>query len=380
LALQGTLEDFPIADIFQLIGQQRKTGILVLNSDPEEVRVFFHEGRIFRAQPVDRKKTDLLGDMLVRAKLINVHQLEEALEAQKTNLKRIGEILVDAEALDRETVQKVATLQTCETVYALFNWKSGTYRFDPGKLEIATDLPDPIPAENVLMEGFRRVDEWPMILKNVPSLDIVFERVVDLDLPGAGLKKKKKDKYIGDNERAVYEFVDGRRTTQEVVDQALLGEFEACKALWNLMNAGAVRKAGAGTGVHEAEEEEIMAVLPGMFFRGVVGAVFTLVVVILVGGAVLGLMQVTEEGGAAGAGQRPLVDEGCKLLVAEAQRARITRALEAYAFRHSEYPEQLEALLEESDLDEEDLAYPWSSPYVYERDERRGFFLLNPKH
>ena len=33
MALKGTLKDFSLADIFQLIGIQRKTGVLTLKND-----------------------------------------------------------------------------------------------------------------------------------------------------------------------------------------------------------------------------------------------------------------------------------------------------------------------------------------------------------
>ena len=36
MALEGTLKDFSLADIFQLIGLQRKTGILTLQSELED--------------------------------------------------------------------------------------------------------------------------------------------------------------------------------------------------------------------------------------------------------------------------------------------------------------------------------------------------------
>ena len=39
MALEGTLRDFSLADIFQLIGLQRKTGVLTLNGSDDTVTV-----------------------------------------------------------------------------------------------------------------------------------------------------------------------------------------------------------------------------------------------------------------------------------------------------------------------------------------------------
>ena len=44
MALSGTLKDFGIADIFQLIGQQQKTGVLHLTDRDEEVHVAIGRG------------------------------------------------------------------------------------------------------------------------------------------------------------------------------------------------------------------------------------------------------------------------------------------------------------------------------------------------
>ena len=49
MALSGTLKDFGIADIFQLIGNQQKTGALVLKNGAEEVEIGFAEGNIVSA-------------------------------------------------------------------------------------------------------------------------------------------------------------------------------------------------------------------------------------------------------------------------------------------------------------------------------------------
>src|SRR5262249_56079560 len=91
MALAGTLKDFGIADILQLIAQQQKTGVLHLRSKDQEVKVGFVEGAIVSAESATRKKRDLFGHLLVRAELITEAQLEMALETQKRSLQRLGD-------------------------------------------------------------------------------------------------------------------------------------------------------------------------------------------------------------------------------------------------------------------------------------------------
>src|SRR5262249_43963536 len=66
MALHGTLEDFSLADIFQLVGIQRKTGILTLKNSHETITIFFHNGMIIGADTSPKKLEDRLGKVLVK--------------------------------------------------------------------------------------------------------------------------------------------------------------------------------------------------------------------------------------------------------------------------------------------------------------------------
>ena len=51
IALHGNLRDFGIAEVFQLIGQQRKTGTLVVGEGARSILLVFDEGRVVRGGP-----------------------------------------------------------------------------------------------------------------------------------------------------------------------------------------------------------------------------------------------------------------------------------------------------------------------------------------
>ena len=50
MALKGTLKDFSIADIFQLIGQQQKTGSLYITHEEQISHVMFDQGNVVIAR------------------------------------------------------------------------------------------------------------------------------------------------------------------------------------------------------------------------------------------------------------------------------------------------------------------------------------------
>ena len=67
MALKGTLKDFSLADIFQLIGIQHKTGVLTLKNDKEVVTVSFVEGNVVSADALHRRLEDRIGTVLVKS-------------------------------------------------------------------------------------------------------------------------------------------------------------------------------------------------------------------------------------------------------------------------------------------------------------------------
>ena len=95
MALEGTLKDFSIADIFQLIGYQRKTGILTLKNADEVITVSFVNGEVVWSDSLKKRLEDMLGYVLVKSGMISEEKLEEALQIQKETLQRMGNILVN---------------------------------------------------------------------------------------------------------------------------------------------------------------------------------------------------------------------------------------------------------------------------------------------
>jgi len=262
VALKGTLKDFGIAEILQLIGQQAKSGVLHLESRDDEIHITMADGNVVRAESAGRKAREKLGGLLVRAELITPQELELALDIQKRTLRRLGDILVELGYVSVVDLREMTALQTTETVYKLFHWKSGTYAFEPGEVEWDPETVTPLRAESVLMEGFRQVDEWPLVRKKISSMSMTFERLRALEperqrpireeevdaalgaLDGPGPLDDddeggdKAELALGRNERRVYELAIEDRPVTAIVDLSRLGEFETCKALQNLVNLG----------------------------------------------------------------------------------------------------------------------------------------------
>ena len=373
MALAGTLKDFGIADILQLIAQQQKTGVLHLRSKDQEVKVGFVDGAIVSAESVSKKKRDLFGHMLVAAELITEAQLELALETQKRSLQRLGDCLISQGVLTKDQYRRMAQLQFNETLYRLFTWKTGTYEFEQGPVHHDTHDLDPVRAESVLMEGFRMVDEWPVIRKRIPRYDLVFASGKFLPPDGGPVESAGEFASIGPSERRLYALVNGYRDVRKLIDLSCLGEFETCKALCNLANLGHV-SALMPVGEPDLPEDDIGL---GDRVRGALGRLAVSMVVLAgIVGVVLGTqLNPWAVRSSAGAG---FAEGVLRQQISRAQVSRIEGALAVYRLERGEVPTSLDALVDQGLLSSTDVQFPWAERYYYRRLGPQEFILLPP--
>ena len=182
MALAGSIKDFGLPDIFQLIGLQRKTGTLTLKDKDkaETVTVTFEEGQVVNADTSAKRLEGRLGSLLVKQGHISKERMDEALQKQKATLQKLGHVLVSDGYLKGEVLKKALTVQVSTTVFKLFRWKVGDYNFE-AQDKVVWDRShfDPMSADFILMEGIRMLDEWPIIEKKITSFNLIFRPVVD---------------------------------------------------------------------------------------------------------------------------------------------------------------------------------------------------------
>ena len=254
MALEGTLRDFSLADIFQLIGLQRKTGVLTLRGKDDTVTVTFLDGKVVGADSLNRRLENRLGTVLLRTGTLTQDQLNRALEIQKETLQRLGFILTHYGIISADSLKHAIQLQILQIVYRLFRWKDGDYHFSQETtIEYDRDNVVPITAESILMEGARMIDEWPIIEKRIRSYDMVFrKKVSDQEIVVVGAEDADEVDFnpeeprsrrrvagekirISQEEKQVYNIVDGKMTVGDMVEMSGLPEFDTNKALYELL-------------------------------------------------------------------------------------------------------------------------------------------------
>src|SRR4029453_12239032 len=154
MALEGTNKDFGLPDIFQLIGLQRKTGTLTLQSDKEQVTVTFESGMVVMADSSAKRLEDRLGHVLVKQGKLSAQRLEEALQTQKATLQRLGHILVTSNAITAKELRDALQVQVSQIVFKVFRWRDGEYLFAPtDAVDYDRDNFAPMSADFILLEG-----------------------------------------------------------------------------------------------------------------------------------------------------------------------------------------------------------------------------------
>ena len=378
MALQGTIRDFGLPDIFQLIGLQRKTGILTLinDKDKESVTVTFENGMVVMGDSSERRLEDRLGNVLVKQGKISRERLEEALSVQKQTLQRLGHILASSSAITTRDLRDALQVQVSQIVFRVFRWRDGRYQFNAAdSVDYDRENFVPMSTDFILMEGIRMVDEWPIIEKKIPSFDMVFRPVVDPSQievgDGAGSEgsgsagrvaasSTGRIRLAADEER-VFRKVDGVRTVQGIIDVTGSGEFEVCRTLFDFLNRNLIASAGRGsaTEADEAEAEGTGSALPGY-------AVAVLVSALALAGL---LVQHRAPFAVTGLGSvLPGTYDVVKDAVLRSRLTRLERAIEAWRATHGRPPTSLDELVAAGLVEPEYLVDPWERRIRYEAD------------
>ena len=175
MAFQGSLTELHLPDIIQLVSVSGKTGVFHLEDKAHHGRIWLADGKIVHAE-VD----ELAGE---------------------------------------------------EAVYALAIWRTGEFRFEAGA---------PVPRvsiqksnTNLLMEAARRLDEWRVLSKKIPSVDLVPEFVI--------LESREGQINLNTMEWLLLSKIDGQRSVKQIAAAARMGVFDTAKLLYGLVATSLIR-------------------------------------------------------------------------------------------------------------------------------------------
>jgi hypothetical protein len=370
VALRGNLKDFGIADVFQLIGQQRKTGILEFSGPEERVRLIFDRGAIVSAFPVGSRPHAALGEMLVRCGLLTRERVDHLHRECEASARALPRLAVARGWMREGEIDAIEDLLTRETIFSILCWSSGSFDFRAEEVEHDRELNRLLGAEQILMDGLRMVDEWQSFAEFVPSEDLIFRRVghfEDYRQRASGEARRQPEAA----ERLFF-MIDGRLPVRRIIDLSLLGTFDATRILADLRRARVIEPLDA-TGVRHLRRRQRPAVLRRPQVQGWLAALFPLTLLLLT--ANLTNREVPD---AAGDGAFSIRSAPLETARATHTSRRVRRALEVFRFADGRWPRDLAELEERGILAANALAPAGGRPYYYIHRED-GALLLAPE-
>jgi hypothetical protein len=148
----------------------------------------------------------------------------------------LGDALLQSGLIDDEQLKGALARQSSELIYEVLRWPKGWFEF---RIAIAPTLARMaklgLPVASVVMEGFRRVDEWRLVEQGLGSFEsklvrdpvaIDALRIDDLARP----------------ERIVLEAIDGDRSVRGIIAASHMSSFDACRILLQFLEARIVRR------------------------------------------------------------------------------------------------------------------------------------------
>ena len=202
----GFLGDMGVVDLLQTIEIGRKTGILTLKNGPQEGKIYFRSGKV-----------------------------------------------VDAE---------MGKLHGEKAIYRFLVWADGNFEIDFVNHDRADAID--VSTQGLLMEGMRRVDEWGLMLEQLPPLQSRF----DIDYREFASRLAE----IPDEVNSILRLFDGQRTLMEIVDASDFGDLEALNIISKLFFEGLIYDVTVQTSSDEQAVERVHSWLEQPLAAGVVDA------------------------------------------------------------------------------------------------------------
>jgi len=175
MAFQGSLKELPLPDIIQLVSVSGKTGKFTLTRDGERGFIYLKNGQMVHA---------LVADL-------------------------IGE----------------------EAIYALAIWNQGEFQFNPSEEPDRQTITKS--NTNLLMEAARRLDEWRVLSKKIPSVDHVPELLAR--------ENRHEQVTLNPQEWQLITRIDGHRSIVEIGRALNMSSFDVAKVLYGMLTGELVQ-------------------------------------------------------------------------------------------------------------------------------------------
>jgi CheY-like chemotaxis protein len=294
--LAGDMSVVPIGAILQLLSVESLTGVLVCTSSDAEVSATFRNGLVDLVQSNGAGAEFRLGRFFVEEGLVTPGEIDEVLRSNgieprepspaaravakdaspdtvredpharstlpgaltfselvspsqrpsqrpiepapivQLGPRLLGAMLLEARKISEVQLRIALSRQSSELLYEVIRWPKGRFLFrrEPASFVVESARLG-LPVASVVMEGFRRVDEWRVLERTIGSFDTV---LVKDELALGSIDASKLD----DKEKKVLDAIDGERSVRAVIAASHLSSFDGCRVIVQFLEARVIRK------------------------------------------------------------------------------------------------------------------------------------------
>jgi len=234
--LSGDLGSISIAEILQLLDQQKKSGALTLHHGIKRVTLFMREGSLDFASYAGLPEAFLIGRYLADHGHLDRATIEEHVQGSKQEQRALGDFLVERAIVEPAALTEALKRQTSELLYEVVRWRTGRFRFvEKVESELSVRAHLGLHTAGLVMEGFRRVDEWRLIEDSFDFSDVLF-------CDALAIANFRDQQGLSSDELRVLGAIDGEATIAEILDGLGGTAFENCKMLYRLLNVRLVKR------------------------------------------------------------------------------------------------------------------------------------------
>ncbi|MFO7497214.1 MAG: DUF4388 domain-containing protein [Desulfobacterales bacterium] len=254
--LKGDFDPSSLASILQLLSNEKKTGVLRVVNDDNEVRIFIQDGAIIYA--MGSQKEGRLGHLLISKGMITADQLQQCLAEARSQKLAMGKILVGRGFISSEQLKNVIRKQAEFIIFNLFFWDQGSFEYTDAQLNLNGLVVTRLDIMSIILEATRRIDEMSILKKQIASDRIVFR--ISQKTPN------QREITFNTLEWRFMTLVDGIRTVRELVAVSGYDEFVVYQVLTSLLASGVIEKDQRSVGEpegaarREAAQETVIAV------------------------------------------------------------------------------------------------------------------------
>lgn len=229
MVLSGTLREFILADVMQLLTQQKITGKLILDNGRTEGHIVFRNGSIVAAVCEQESFPLKLFYYLTEIQRQPKNKVRELFSSYEGKVAELTLFLENKGIMSHHELHAYALNVTIDISCNLFLWKTGKYRFESLRtVDHLIPAGIDIPVENIVMEAMRRIDEWHRMREVITEDTIFVHTDKKLDLSSASGPLENPSLYL-------YHRIDGTHAVKVLLIDTFLTEYKIYETLYSLM-------------------------------------------------------------------------------------------------------------------------------------------------